>query len=183
MAQRQLRKCLSIYYTNLMSNTFVMKPFLALLVAVPFLTPSTANAYEQTHYKCNAYKTTEYLEPGHRDHNGNWVSGRIREVKHKIPCQSGGAVHVSHGYGHYQQHVINNYPQQQYQQQQPVIINNQQPSQSGRNCDQLARMGLGAGGGGAAGYFIGGGKKSKHTIRNTTIGAVAGGIIGRIMPC
>jgi hypothetical protein len=189
-----------------MSNTFIMKPLLALLIAVPFLTPSTANAYEQTHYKCSAYRTTEYLEPGHRDHNGNWVGGKIREVRSKVPCQPGGAIRVSHGYSqqpYHQQHVINNYPQQypqqQYQpryqqqqypqqqypqqQQQPVIINNQQPARSGGNCDQLARVGLGAGGGGAAGYFIGGGKKSKNTIRNTTIGAVAGGIIGRIMPC
>ena len=190
-----------MYYTDHMQNTFIMKPLLALLIAVPFLTPSTANAYEQTHYKCSAYRTTEYLEPGHSDHNGNWVSGRVREVKTKVPCRSGGAMRVSHGYSQqprYQQHVINNYPQQypqqQYQpryqqqqypqqQQQPVIINNQQPARSSRNCDQLARMGLGAGGGGAAGYFIGGGKKSKNTIRNTTIGAVAGGIIGRIMPC
>ena len=98
-----------------MSNTFIMKPLLALLIAVPFLTPSTANAYEQTHYKCSAYRTTEYLEPGHSDHNGNWVSGRVRQVKTKVPCQSGGAMRVSHGYSQqprYQQHVINNYPQQ-----------------------------------------------------------------------
>ena len=164
------------------ADTFTMKSIIALAIAVPFLTQSAAHAYgmETTRYHCTNYRETERFVPGYYTESGNWVAGRIVQTNHQVPCDMPHATHVSHGY-----HQQNNYYPQQYpqQQQQPLIINNQPPAQSGGRCDQLARMGLGAGGGGAAGYFIGGGKKSKNTIRNTTIGAVAGGIIGRILPC
>ena len=159
-----------------------MKSLIALAIAVPFLTPTAAYAYglETTRYHCTNYRETERFVPGYYTESGNWVAGRIVQTNQQVPCDMHHATHVSHGY-----HQQNNYYPQQYpqQQQQPLIINNQPPAQSGGRCDQLARMGLGAGGGGAAGYFIGGGKKSSNTIRNTTIGAVAGGIIGRILPC
>ena len=163
-----------------------MKSLIALAIAVPFLTPTAAHAYglETTTYECKNYRRTERVIPGHYNQSGNWVSARIVQTNHQVPCDMPHATHVSHGY-----HQQNNYYPQQYQQQYPqqqqppVIINNQPPAQRGGRCDQLARMGLGAGGGSVAGYFIGGGKKSKHTIRNTTIGAVTGGILGRILPC
>lgn len=158
-----------------------MKSIIALAIAVPFLTPTAAHSYgmETTRYHCTNYRETERVIPGHYNEAGIWVSARIIQSNHSVPCDAPHGTHVSHGY-----HQQNNYYPQPYpQQQQPVIINNQPPAHSGGRCDQFARMGLGAGGGGAAGYYIGGGKKSKNTIRNTTIGAVAGGIIGRILPC
>ena len=163
------------------ADTFTMKSLIALAIAVPFLTPSTAYAYavETQSYTCRNYVQSERVVPGHYNEAGIWVSARIIQSNRAVPCDMPHGTHVSHGY-----HQQNNYYPQQYpQQQQPVIINNQPPAQSGGSCDQLARMGLGAGGGGAAGYYIGGGKKSKNTIRNATIGAVAGGLIGRILPC
>ena len=169
-----------LYYPH--ADTFTMKFIIALAIAVPFLTPSAAHAYAtQTEtYTCKTYRRTERVIPGHYNRAGIWVSARIVQGNYEIPCDMPHATHVSHGY-----HQQNNYYPQQYpqQQQQPVIINNQPPVQRGGRCDQLARMGLGAGGGSLAGYYIGGGKKSSNTIRNTTIGAVAGGIIGRILPC
>ena len=162
-----------------------MKSLIALAIAVPFLTSTSAHAYglETTTYECKNYRRSEKVIPGHYDQVGNWVSARIIQTNHQVPCDMPRATHVSHGYHQQNNYYPQQYPQQYRQQQQPVIINNQPPAQRGGQCDQLARMGLGAGGGSVAGYFIGGGKKSKHTIRNTTIGAVAGGIIGRILPC
>ena len=161
------------------ADTFIMKSLIALAIAVPFLTPSIAHAYavESQSYTCRNYVQSERVVPGHYNEAGIWVSARIIQSNRAVPCDMPHGTHISHGY-----HQQNNYYPQQYPQQ-PVIINNQPPAQSGGSCDQLARMGLGAGGGGAAGYYIGGGKKSKNTIRNATIGAVAGGLIGRILPC
>ena len=168
-----------LYYSH--ADTFTMKSIIALAIAMPFLTPSAhAYALETQTYTCKNYLRTERVVPGHYDKGGNWVSARIIQSNRAVPCDMPHATHVSHGY-----HQQNNYYPQQYpqHQQQPLIINNQPPAQRGGRCDQLARMGLGAGGGSLAGYYIGGGKQSSNTIRNTTIGAVAGGIIGRILPC
>lgn len=52
-----------------------------------------------------------------------------------------------------------------------------------RRCDQLSRMGLGALGGGLAGRYLVGGRKSSKTVLGTTVGAVGGLLVGRVLPC
>ena len=131
-----------------------MKSLIALAIAVPFLTPTVAHAYglETTRYRCTNYRETERFVPGYYNESGSWVAGRIVQTNHQVPCDMPHSTHVSHGY-----HQQNNYYPQQYpqQQQQPLIINNQPPAHRGGRCDQLARMGLGAGGGSLLGARAG----------------------------
>ena len=66
------------------------------------------------------------------------------------------------------------------QQAQPLVVNNQSSAPQQQRCGGvIARMGLGGVLGGLAGRYAVGGKKSKHTILGTTIGATAGSLIGR----
>lgn len=44
-------------------------------------------------------------------------------------------------------------------------------------------MGLGALGGGLAGRYLVGGRKSSKTVLGTTVGAVGGLLVGRVLPC
>ena len=151
---------------------------LQIAVIVTLLVPMPVNAHHRVvRQSCSAYQYTETYKPGYYLPNGIWVSGRVAESQIEIPCNTQG-----HQTAHYQtppqHHHSSQYP---VQYQSPTNTNNSIPASN--QCDQLARMGLTAGGGAILGRYLGGGVKSKHTIRNTTIGAIAGGIVGRIIPC
>ena len=126
---------------------------------------------------CKATRISERYQQGYTDGKGNYVKGKVITYRERIPCNAG-----EQQTAHYQ-------APPQYQQTTPYPYQYQPPTQTSapsppiHRCDQLARMGLTAGGGALLGRYVGGGVKSRHTIRNTTIGAVAGGIIGRIIPC
>ena len=139
-----------------------------------------ADAHNQTEIiECNSYHITENYEPGGLNSRGVYERGSVSTTRRRIPCTNAGwgsAHHSPHHhapvpyeYGHPQQ-------QQQYQQQQPVVVNVPQNQCQGK----LLRMGLGAVGGGFAGRYAVGGKKSNKTVLGTTLGAVAGSLLGRI---
>jgi hypothetical protein len=148
------------------------------LTTITFQVP--ANANNATHIiECNQFHITEQYIAGGIGENGYYRRGRIESNKHRIPCHNS-IVPPSYQTSHYYPHHYPTYGTPR--QSQPMIVNQQAPSNS-RGCDQLVRMGFGSAIGGAGGWYLGGGKKSRHSIRNTTIGALAGGIIGRIVPC
>ena len=129
----------------------------------------------------NCYMHYEHYTAGSYNSDGSYRKGNLKTKRKRVPCNQ---VEVAHGAYHggyhqpYPQTYAQPYPQPYPQQQSPIVI--QQGSSQSSGCDRIARMGLGAGGGALAGRYIGGGSKSKHTIRNTTIGAIAGGVIGRM---
>lgn len=143
-----------------------------------FATPAIAQQGQSNFYstqKC--YEYYEHYTAGSYNSDGSYRRGDLRIKRRKVPCNQ---VELAHnGYHGNHQSYPQSYAQPYPQQQSPIVIQ-QGSSQPTRNCDSLARMGIGAGGGAIAGRYLGGGKKSKHTIRNTTIGAIAGGFLGRI---
>ena len=153
---------------------------MAALMAFPF--PALAH-HQQVRETCNAYRYTETYRPGRYDHNGTWIGGRVVEGQVEIPCPAyGGEVaHAVHHHSHSYPAAVPYPRQQQPQQANPVLINNQAagavpPQRCG---GVLARMGIGGILGGVAGRYAVGGKKSKNTVLGTTVGAMAGSLVGR----
>ena len=158
---------------------------LQVLVAVLMAFPLPAIAHhQQVRDTCNAYRHTETYRPGRYDHNGRWIGGRVVEGQVEIPCSSYGG-EVAHAV-HHHSHAPHAYPaavhypqQQQPQQANPVLINNQAGGAVQQRCSgKLARMGLGGILGGVVGRYAVGGRKSNKTVLGTTIGAVAGSLVG-----
>ena len=156
-----------------------MKLLTATLIALGTIcVPVSVEAQTRTFLEdCEQYEVTETYTPG-QIVDGSYSRGRVNYTRNRVAC--GGAYqsahHYSHPYGSYQQphYPQQQYPQQQYQQpQQPIVVHQAQ-------CQgKIFRMGLGALGGGFAGRYAVGGKKSKHTILGTVLGAGAGSLIGR----
>ncbi|RNC88849.1 MAG: glycine zipper 2TM domain-containing protein [Synechococcus sp. YX04-3] len=151
---------------------------LLLLASLVSMAPTAAFAHhhQQVRETCTAYRRTETYKPGHYLPNGIWVSGRVVEGQVEIPCSPyGGGVPVAH-HPHYTHSPVP-LPQQQAQ---PLVVNNQSSTPQQQRCGGvIARMGLGGILGGVAGRYAVGGKKSRHTVLGTTIGAAAGSLIGR----
>ena len=152
---------------------------LLLLASLVSLAPTAAFAHHQPLVRetCDAYRHTEKYKPGHFNPYGNWIPGQVVSNRVEIPCSPyGGGVPVAH-HPHYTYAPVP-MPQQQAQ---PLVGNNQAPARRRkRRCrEKVARMGFGGILGGLAGRYAVGGKKSKHTILGTTIGAAAGSLIGR----
>ena len=151
---------------------------LLLLASLVSLAPTAVFAHHQPMVRetCDAYRYTEKYKPGHFNPYGNWIPGQVVSNRVEIPCSSyGGGVAVDH-HPHYTHSPV---PMPQ-QQSQPLVVNNQSSSSQQQRCGGvLARMGLGGIIGGVADRYAVGGKKSKHTILGTTIGAAAGSLIGR----
>lgn len=157
----------------------------ALITLGTICVPASVEAQTRTFLEdCEQYEVTETYTPG-QIVNGSYSRGRVNYTRNRVAC--GGVFqhmnYYSNPYGsyhqpHYPQQQNNyyqqQYPQQQYQQpQQPVVVHQAQ-------CQgKILRMGLGALGGGFAGRYAVGGKKSKHTILGTVLGAGAGSLIGR----
>ena len=145
-----------------------MKILTASLFALGTLSiPVSAEAQSRTFLEaCEQYEVTETYTPGTMV-NGSYSRGHVDYTRNRVPC--GGTYQPTH---HYSQ-PYNHYPQQYQQPQQPIIV--QQAHCNGK----ILRMGLGAIGGGFAGRYAVGGKKSNKTVLGTTLGAVAGSLIGR----
>ena len=157
-----------------------MKLLAASLLALGTISvPASVEAQSRTFLEpCEQHEVTETYTPGRINSSGNYIRGRVSTTRNRVEC--GGAFqhmnYYSQPYGSYQQphYPQQQYPQQQYQQpQQPIVVHQAQ-------CQgKIFRMGLGALGGGFAGRYAVGGKKSKHTILGTVLGAGAGSLIGR----
>lgn len=162
-----------------------MKLLAASLLALGTISiPASVEAHTTTFLEpCRQHEVTETYTPGRINSSGNYIRGRVSTTRNRVEC--GGAFqhmnYYSQPYGSYQQpyypqqqYPQQQYPQQQYQQpQQPIVVHQAQ-------CEgKILRMGLGALGGGFAGRYAVGGKKSKHTILGTVLGAGAGSLIGR----
>ena len=157
-----------------------MKLLAASLLALGTISvPASVEAQSRTFLEpCEQHEVTETYTPGRINSSGNYIRGRVSTTRNRVEC--GGAFqhmnYYSNPYGSYQQphYPQQQYPQQQYQQpQQPIVVHQAQ-------CQgKIFRMGLGALGGGFAGRYAVGGKKSKHTILGTILGAGAGSLIGR----
>ena len=157
-----------------------MKLLAASLLALGTISvPASVEAQSRTFLEpCQQHEVTETYTPGRINSSGNYIRGRVSTTRNRVEC--GGAFqhmnYYSQPYGSYQQpyYPQQQYPQQQYQQpQQPIVVHQAQ-------CEgKILRMGLGALGGGFAGRYAVGGKKSKHTILGTVLGAGAGSLIGR----
>ena len=157
-----------------------MKLLTASLLALGTISvPASVEAQSRTFLEpCEQHEVTETYTPGRINSSGNYIRGRVNYTRNRVEC--GGAFqhmnYYSQPYGSYQHHHYpqQQYPQQQYQQpQQPIVVHQAQ-------CEgKIFRMGLGALGGGFAGRYAVGGKKSKHTILGTVLGAGAGSLIGR----
>ena len=137
--------------------------------------PASVEAQTRTFLEdCKQYEVTETYTPG-QIVDGSYSRGRVNYTRNRVAC--GGVFqhmnYYSNPYGSYQQP---HYPQQQYpqqQHQQPIVVHQAQ-------CEgKILRMGLGALGGGFVGRYAVGGRKSKHTILGTILGAGAGSLIGR----
>ena len=160
------------------------KHSLPVLVAVLMALPVPAVAqHQKTFETCRAYRHTEIYEPGRINANGGYVRGEVRTKRRRIDCAPDGytTAHGGHHYGHppagYQYPVPVPYPQHQGGGGQPVVVNTSPPAPG---CGgKLVRMGLGGILGGVAGRYAVGGRKSNKTILRTTIGAVAGSLVGR----
>ena len=152
-----------------------MKLLAASLLALGTISvPASVEAQSRTFLEpCEQHEVTETYTPGRINSSGNYIQGSVNYTRNRVEC--GGAFqhmnYYSQPYGSYQQPY---YPQQQYQQpQQPIVVHQAQ-------CEgKILRMGLGALGGGFAGRYAVGGRKSKHTILGTILGAGAGSLIGR----
>jgi len=151
---------------------------LLLLASLFYLAPTAVFAHHQPLVRetCDAYRHTEQYKPGHFNPYGNWIPGQVVSNRVEIPCSPyGGGVPVAH-HPHYT-HATVPMPQQQAQ---PLVVNNQSSAPQQQRCGGvIARMGLSGILGGVAGRYAVGGKKSRHTILGTTIGAAAGALLGR----
>ena len=139
--------------------------------------------------ECKSYQITESYERGGLNPSGIYQRGEVRTTRRRVPCTNAGwkSAHYSphhhapvpYGYGHpYPQH----YPTHQAPAAAQAVQVNSAPAVAGQ-CDQLTRMGLGALGGGIAGRYLVGGRKSSKTVLGTTVGAVSGLLVGRVLPC
>ena len=149
---------------------------LPLIASLVLITPtaSFAHHYQQVRETCRATRYTETYKPGHYLHDGTWVSGRVVQDQVEIPCSP------SVVSGQMSPQIENPLRPVLTYQSQPVIVNNETPAPHRQSCrGVIARMGLGGILGGVAGRYAVGGKKSKHTVLGTTIGAAAGSLIGR----
>jgi hypothetical protein len=150
--------------------------FLILMASLAVVSPTAAFAhhYQQARETCRASRFTETYRPGHYLQNGTWVAGRVVHDQISIPCTpSGVAVQVS-------PHNANSLGLMPQHQTQHVLVNNESTAPQLQSCrGVVTRMGLGGILGGVAGRYAVGGKKSKHTVLGTTIGAAAGSLIGR----
>lgn len=148
-------------------------PLIASLVLVT-PTASFAHHYQQVRETCRATRYTETYKPGHYLHDGTWISGRVVQDQVAIPCSP------SRGSGQMSPQIANPVRPVPTYHSQPVIVNNETPAPHRQSCrGVIARMGLGGILGGVAGRYSVGGRKSKHTVLGTTIGAAAGSLIGR----
>lgn len=146
-----------------------------LLLLIPVLVPQAAVAHHhsRTFERCSTTRTTETYIPGYQDEYGYYRKGSIQVDQQELACAPAAPVgYYSH---QYQQPQYQYAPQQQQQASQPTVVAVQEQRCEG----QLMRMGLGAIGGGFAGRYAVGGKKSNKTVLGTTLGAVAGSLIGR----
>ena len=141
--------------------------------------PASVEAQTRTFLEdCEQYEVTETYIPGSLS-NGSYSRGRVDYSRNRVACHHSDYQPVHHYSQSYYPQQQNNYYQQQYPQQQyhqpeqPIVVHQAQ-------CNgKIFRMGLGALGGGFAGRYAVGGKKSKHTILGTILGAGAGSLIGR----
>ena len=151
-----------------------MKIFAASLIALGTLcVPASVEAQSRTFLEeCEQYEVTETYTPGTLS-NGSYSRGSVNYVRNRVPCQGSyqPVHHYSQPYNHYPQQYQQ--PSGYHQAQQPIVI--QQAQCEGK----ILRMGLGALGGGFAGRTVVGGRKSNKTVLGTTLGAVAGSLIGR----
>ena len=151
-----------------------MKIFAASLIALSTLcVPASVEAQSRTFLEeCEQYEVTETYTPGTLS-NGSYSRGSVNYVRNRVPCQGNYQPihHYSQPYNHYPQQY--HQPSGYHQAQQPIVI--QQAQCEGK----ILRMGLGALGGGFAGRTVVGGRKSNKTVLGTTLGAVAGSLIGR----
>ena len=160
------------------------KHSLPVLVAVLMAFPLPAGAqHQRTFETCRSYRHTETYVPGRINANGRYEQGEVRTKRRRIDCAPDGytTAHGGHHYGHppagYPYPVPVPYPQHQGGGGgQPVVVNNSSAPECG---GKLVRMGLGGILGGVAGRYAVGGRKSNKTILGTTIGAVAGSLVGR----
>ena len=138
-----------------------MKILTASLFALGALSiPVSVEAHSRTFLEaCEQYEVTETYIPGTMV-NGSYSRGHVDYTRNRVPC--GGVYQPTY-----------HYPRQYQQPQQPIVV--QQAHCNGK----ILRMGLGAIGGGFAGRYAVGGKKSNKTVLGTTLGAVAGSLIGR----
>lgn len=132
--------------------------------------PSFAHHHVSFFQECEAYEIEEKYLKGRYDAHGNYIRGKVTSHRTRVPCPT---TLISH----------HPYPPQQHQYPAQPPQNYIQTSREPSRCDGLSRVLIGGLGGGIAGRYIGGGTKSRHTIRNTTIGAVTGGLLGRLLPC
>ena len=145
-----------------------------LLVVISSLTLISQPAFahhQSVHETCHRYRYSEEYIPGYTTPEGIYVQGRIKQSNIQLPCNSY-QVHNPH-------YTTPHYPQQQ--QSQAVAIT--PPTSQAKSCDGIARMGISTLAGGLAGRYLGGGVKSPNTVRNTTIGAVGGFVVGSLLPC
>ena len=148
------------------------------IVAATFFSEPSKAHHRVDIIECNSYHITESYEPGGLNSSGFYERGSITTNRNRIPCNPSGWESAHYSPHH---HAPTAYPYPVQQQQQPIqsnrptVVNVQQNQCEGK----LLRMGLGAIGGGFAGRYAVGGKKSNKTLLGTTLGAMAGSLIGR----
>ena len=143
--------------------------------------PVNAHHHYQSRESCTAYRHHETYKPGYYDHNGTWIRGRVQRGSTSIPCSTDTAsrpptTHSQHHHPYQHQYEPPRPPQNTSQ---PILINNTTTPTTGCT-NKVGRMVIGAAGGAVAGNYMWGGRKSKNSVRNIGLSALAGSLLGRI---
>ena len=159
-------------------NREIIESMLVILGLLMFSSPAHSNSTNEF-IQCNQFHIEEHYSKGRINAKGEYRKGNVTYRKTRIPCNNN---YQSQNYTSSHQYMQLHHPHQQPTRNQPIIIN-QSPNQPISRCDKLIRIPVLSAVGTGIGYWIGGGRKSSKTIRNSTIGGISGGILGAIIPC
>ena len=127
---------------------------------------------------CNSYKVVKKFVPARFNRYGQLVGGHWK-TKRKCAHPTRTLLVSSPYHRHIHSTHIHHHTSVPVVAKEPKVVHQQVATAPVNRCeDKLARMGVGGVLGGVVGRFAVGGSKSSNTVLGTTVGAVAGSLVG-----
>ena len=127
---------------------------------------------------CNSYKVVKKFVPARFNRYGQLVGGHWK-TKRKCAHPTRTLLVSSPYHRHIHSTHIHHHTSVPVVAKEPKVVHQQVATAPVNRCeDKLARMGVGGVLGGLVGRFAVGGSKSSNTVLGTTVGAVAGSLVG-----
>ena len=167
-----------------------MRKTALLLATALVLGPAPAFAHHKHHLvsvahhphhlvtSCNSYKVVKKFVPARFNRYGQLVGGHWK-TKRKCAHPTRTLLVSSPYHRHVHSTHIHHHTSVPVVTKEPRVVHQQVATAPANRCeDKLARMGVGGLLGGVVGRYAVGGSKSSNTVLGTTVGAVAGSLVG-----